>query len=532
MKQLSKFKWHFVWFVLVLVYITGLFTPLMEVDESEYACISREMLRTGNFTMVQKHGLDYLDKPPLLFWLSAFSMSFFGISEWAFKLPSVIFSFLGFFSVYRLGKFLWDEEVGRFAAVMQGSALAVLMMNQDVRTDALLCSGVIFSCWQLLAYEEKGTWWYLFGSILGLATAMLAKGPIGLMIPGIVLVSQVLAKRSFGFLFQWKSLVGIFGLVVLLWPMCSGLYRQFGWLGLRFYFWDQSFGRITGENNWRNSADGFFFIHTFLWAFLPNSLLLLRAIWNFLSQLKLGIPRNNWIPWVGFLIPFVVLSFSHYKLPHYINVVIPFAALLTAYDLVRSPIKSAIFLYFHYFLMLAVLAISFWLNTFILPGLHLNVILGVFFTLLILSFYFLAALSGAEKWILPSAIAISLAFGMMNGNFFHALAEYDGGRQMGLAMQAYDGPIFSCNVTPYNAEFYAQKDVISKPPSEIANLKGQFKVIASEESLNSLQHNGVNPVKIQKVYHFSTTMLNWTFLNPNTRLQTLESRYILEVKQN
>jgi 4-amino-4-deoxy-L-arabinose transferase-like glycosyltransferase len=531
MKQLSKYKWHFVWLVLVLVYAAGLFTPLMEVDESEYACISREMLHTGQYTVIQKHGLDYLDKPPLLFWLSAFSMSMFGISEWAYKLPTVLFTFLGFYSVYRLGKLYWSEEVGKFAALIQGSALAVVMMNQDVRTDALLCSGIVFGSWQLLAYVEKGTWLNLFGSALGVGMAMLAKGPIGLMIPGIVVITRLVTNKSFGFLFQWKSLIGLVGVAMLLWPMCSGLYQQFGWKGLRFYFWEQSFGRITGENKWRNDADGFFFLHTFLWAFLPHSLLLLRALWNGITSIKTGIPKQDWLLWTGFLVPFAILSLSHYKLPHYINVVIPFAALLTANDLAKNAVVSRYLLYFQYLLMLALLGISFWLNTSLLPSPNLNLAVGTGFTVSILAFYFLSSLSEAEKWILPSSLALSIAFGWMNVNFFYALAEYDGGRQMGLALQTFEGPIISSNVTPYNAEFYANQDVLSKTPTEILAQKGYFKVIAQEESLGLLQQQGLKPVKIQKFSHFSTSMLTWKFLNPETRLQALETRYILDIQQ-
>ena len=316
----------------------------------------------------------------------------------------------------------------------------------------------------------------------------------------------------------------------MLFPMCHGLYTQYGSNGLRFYFWEQSFGRITGENKWRNDADGFFFLHTFLWAFLPFTLLLLRALWNGISNIKQFEPKD-WMLWTGFMLPFAILSLSHYKLPHYINVLIPFAALLVARDLDKHAHPSKPLLYFQYFLLLALLGISFWINTFLLPGLNTNLAIGFGFTTLILGFYFFVGLDEKEKWLLPSTLALSISFGMMNLNFFYTLSDYDAGKQIGLALKDVQSPIFSSNVTPYNAEFYANNDVISKTPTEIIAQKGNFRVIANPESLKLLEQLGLKPVKIQKFSHFGTSMLNWKFLNPQTRLQSLETRYLVEVQQ-
>ena len=62
-------------FVLLLlacigVYLAGVFMiPLMDIDAAQYASISREMLARNSFLQVFDLGKDYLDKPPMLFWL-------------------------------------------------------------------------------------------------------------------------------------------------------------------------------------------------------------------------------------------------------------------------------------------------------------------------------------------------------------------------------------------------------------------------------------------------------------------------------
>ena len=65
--------------------------PLMDIDASQYASISREMLERNSFLQVFDLGKDYLDKPPMLFWLSALSMKIFGVYDWAYRIPSLIF---------------------------------------------------------------------------------------------------------------------------------------------------------------------------------------------------------------------------------------------------------------------------------------------------------------------------------------------------------------------------------------------------------------------------------------------------------
>src|ERR1700744_5269641 len=94
----------------LIVFIIGLFIPLMEVDAAQYASISREMLENRSYLQVYDIGHDYLDKPPMLFWLSALSMRVFGVHDWAYRLPSLFFSFLAVYSTYRLALLFYRKE--------------------------------------------------------------------------------------------------------------------------------------------------------------------------------------------------------------------------------------------------------------------------------------------------------------------------------------------------------------------------------------------------------------------------------------
>src|SRR5450432_1511684 len=88
----------------IIMWLSGWQIPLMEIDAVQYANISREMLLHKNFFQVYDQGKDYLDKPPMLFWLSSASMKLFGVNDAAYRLPSFFFSILSIYSVYRFSR--------------------------------------------------------------------------------------------------------------------------------------------------------------------------------------------------------------------------------------------------------------------------------------------------------------------------------------------------------------------------------------------------------------------------------------------
>jgi 4-amino-4-deoxy-L-arabinose transferase-like glycosyltransferase len=55
----------------MLVVGLGSAVSVMDVDAAQYASISREMSVTGSVLKIYNGGREYLDKPPLLFWLSS-----------------------------------------------------------------------------------------------------------------------------------------------------------------------------------------------------------------------------------------------------------------------------------------------------------------------------------------------------------------------------------------------------------------------------------------------------------------------------
>ncbi|MBP6313452.1 MAG: glycosyltransferase family 39 protein, partial [Flavobacteriales bacterium] len=164
---------------IVLVTVLGAGLDVMEVDAAQYAGMSRDMLSSDDWTKLFFRGNNYLDKPPLLFWLSALSFNLFGVSNWSYKLPSIAFAFLGLFATYRFTLLHAAREVARTAALIFGSSAAFLLMTNDVRCDTILTGSVITAIWAGAAWMEQRRWWQLILCSIAIAAGMLAKGPMG-----------------------------------------------------------------------------------------------------------------------------------------------------------------------------------------------------------------------------------------------------------------------------------------------------------------------------------------------------------------
>ena len=150
--------WLWLGLGLLIVLLRGLFLHVMDVDASQYASISMEMLQGGSWLQVQHRGADYLDKPPLLFWSSAFSFLLFGLSDWAYKLPSLLAALAGVYATYRFCLLYYPASMARNAAFILASSVGFVLLCNDVRTDTLLLGMTTCSIWQFAAYLKEKKW--------------------------------------------------------------------------------------------------------------------------------------------------------------------------------------------------------------------------------------------------------------------------------------------------------------------------------------------------------------------------------------
>ena len=123
---------------IMVVVALGAGLDVMEVDAAQYAGMSRDMMVSGDVLQLHYRGGDYLDKPPLLFWLSSLSFKLFGVHDWSYRLPSILFAFLGLYATYRFTLLYHAREVAIRAMLMYGCSAAFFLMCNDVRCDTIV----------------------------------------------------------------------------------------------------------------------------------------------------------------------------------------------------------------------------------------------------------------------------------------------------------------------------------------------------------------------------------------------------------
>lgn len=524
----------------MLVYLTGLPIDIMEVDAAQYAVISFEMFESKDYLQLYCRGYDYLDKPPFLFWLNQIFFFLFGVHDWSFKIGNLLFVLLGLYSTYKLGKLIYNESIGKLAALILGTTQAWFLISHDVKTDGILAAAIIYSVWQWKAFIQHNHWKNLIGLSIGISIGMLTKGPLGLLVPGMVMMVDLIASRNLKFIFNPKYLVSIIVIFVALLPMLYGLYMQFDMhpgktvsgnhvvdSGLKFYFWTQSFGRITGESNWNNSSPFYYFLPELAWAFIPWTVFIIQSLlFNVKNNFKL-----NLIPLAGFILPFVALSFSRFKLSHYIFICFPFIALLIANYLYSGKHKK----------------LSNWisllLSLLIIPGIiflgycfNIHPLMGILLSIGLITIMVIVYITLETPYIHNIAI---LAIGInlfLHGFIYPALLKYQSFSMLAQdyikASPNHEIPLIEIGTWSFSSTFYSRHQV--KNYGDFNHFcevepSGYYWIYFPEKQLEGLLNPRIRMVE-QKIYaHYSVTRLKAGFIWPETRNDFISKTYLVKV---
>jgi 4-amino-4-deoxy-L-arabinose transferase-like glycosyltransferase len=548
-----------------IVYIPGLLVDVMDVDAAQYASMSREMVETGNWMELHNRYNDYLDKPPLLFWLSSLSMWLMGITNFAYKLPSFLFGILAVYSTIRLAELYYNRMTALLAGLMVTSCLGFFIMMNDVRTDTLLMGAFAFSLWQISLYIKTKSWRALVLGFTGIGLAMLAKGPLGLVMPVFALSCEFAYKRQWVNFFRWQWLVGLAVVALVLTPMCIGLYNQFdahpekyvngqtGVSGLKFYFWTQSFGRITGDSEWGtkfdNGATNFFFTHTFMWAFFPWSILtvlgLAKNIFVLIrSRFKPGY-LNEMLSTGGFVLIFLALSASKYKLPHYIYITFPLAAIIAARFLIADLLQPARRIMAGFAIGLSTLfsvllfAVAGAILFYIFPGAPLMTFLIVLMLFLACIAFFIVRKTRAERIVLPLLAALMAFYYTGFTQFYPELLKYQSTNEAGRDVRANNVPRDAFRirneVSQHSLDFYSHSSpgyvaIDSSQIMPIVEKHGALWVYTDQAGYEEILGSGFNMTTVKAYKHYGVQFLSFEFLDPATRESRLRNMYLVKIR--
>ena len=171
-------------------------TPLLDWDEANFAEAAREMLLSHDFSQVQIGFAPFWEKPPLFFWLQALSFKFFGITEWAARLPNVLAAVLTLGFLVALGKKIKSQRVGFLWAWLYLVSVLPQFYFRTALIDPLFNLLTMLGLTGFYFYQKENSRLWFSAGVLACAAAIMTKGPTSLLMIGLVVLVQALRDRK------------------------------------------------------------------------------------------------------------------------------------------------------------------------------------------------------------------------------------------------------------------------------------------------------------------------------------------------
>ncbi|MYM25689.1 phospholipid carrier-dependent glycosyltransferase [Duganella sp. FT135W] len=329
----KKFVWGLLAvFTIVWLYVLGIRT-LVPPDEGRYAEMAREMWANGDWITTRLNGIKYFEKPPLQTWMNALSFGLFGYGEWQARLWTGLCGLGGvIFTGYAASR-VFSARAGFYAALVLGSSLFWVASGQIDSLDMSL-SGMmtIALCGLVIAQHDGATpseqrnWMLVCWA--GMALAVLAKGLIGLVLPGAVLVLYSALSRDLAI---WKRLhlgkgLLLFFAIATPWFVLVALKNP---EQPHFFFIHEHWERFFLKTHHREGA-WYYFLVMLIPGLMPWLGVAPQALLNGVKREQQAVfqPKLMLVIWVVFITFF--FSYSSSKLPGYILPVFPAMAMLSA----------------------------------------------------------------------------------------------------------------------------------------------------------------------------------------------------------
>ena len=250
---------------------------LMDVDETRYVAMSRDMFNTKDFLTLYLNGQYFFEKPPLYFWQECLSFALWGgkVNEWTARFPVALLGFIFSFVVYFTSRKRVSRRFGVFTSLILATSLEFIMLAKYAILDivltfyvglALVCYFQVYFCQE----NHKKFYWWAFYFFTGLA--VMAKGIPGIAIPfGTVFFTSIMAKK-FKEIFKPLYIIPgaiIFLLIVLPWHII--MFKKYDPLFYNEYIIKHHLHRFlnTANNEIGRKQPFYYYFLVVLWGFIP-----------------------------------------------------------------------------------------------------------------------------------------------------------------------------------------------------------------------------------------------------------------------
>ncbi len=319
-------------------------TTLWDRDEPRFAGAAVEMLESGQYLYPTFNHEPRLVKPILIYWLMALSTSILGLSETALRFWSPVGIALSCLFTYSIGRHLYSRSVGMTAMVVLATTPLVAVEAVAATTDAVLLAATTASMAFLVRLPGSlGSRRVILvsGLTLALATALLTKGPVGLIVP-ILAVAGGAALHRDGSTRPWRSwavardlmvatilAIGVFALWAI--PANTATGGQFLEVGIGREVLQRMVTPFEGHGGSFILMLPFYLV-VIVVGFCPWTLVLPGAVRLFVGRCRNEMGSALILAWI--VGPLVMMSCVATKLPHYVLPLWPALSLAVAVTLV------------------------------------------------------------------------------------------------------------------------------------------------------------------------------------------------------
>lgn len=527
--------------IAVLANLSALDITILAPDGALYATIAKTMVVQNNYVDLFVEGRDWLDKPHFPFWMAALSFEVFGFTSFAYKLPAILFLLLGAYYTYRLALDQYGKTVAQWAVIILLTAQHIMISNNDVRAEPYLTGLIVASLFHFSRSIGKASFIHLLMGSAFAGCAVMTKGIFALVPIFFGIAGQLVFTGRWKELFKPKWFIAILLTFIFILPELYCLYVQFdmhpektvfgrqGVSGIRFFFWDSQFGRFMNTGPIKGKGDPTFFLHTTLWAFLPWSIMLYAAIWQFFRK-KNRVVQREWLNICAALSTFLLFSASKFQLPHYINIVFPFFSILTANYIVNLQTSRGFRFFSITQYVLAGIYIVAMLALIILfrpENLTLSIILVALLPIFLIWIPKLLRVNPKEKVLVVAVVSAVFLNLFINRSMYPSMMKYQSGSEAAryINLQHPGIPVVQLRkYISYPLEFYLDAPVVYLDSLEQFNMLSRrpFLVFVPENEVAGWTQD--QPRK--EFPHFPISRLTGDFINHKTRNSAAEDYHL------
>ena len=306
---------------------------LWDIDEGKHAATSKDMVLSGDWVTPKYNGEKFYDKPPLHNWFVAISFLIFGFNEFAARLPAALLGMGCVIITYLLGRRIFGPTAAFLSSLVLASSVEFFVLSRTVVHDISLAFFITLALTLFyLGYEnEKHRRPYFLVGYAAMGLSVLAKGPVGILLPAAIIGLFLILKKQLGFL--RKMQVG-WGMLVVL-AVAAPWYILISIKDpdyVSYFFLKQNFGNFFSADV-RHPEPIYYYIPVLMGGMFPWSIFLPLALFRGIRALKSANKDGMLFALLWVAVIFIFFSLASSKLGTYLLPLFPAAALLVGHFL-------------------------------------------------------------------------------------------------------------------------------------------------------------------------------------------------------